>query len=727
MSMLIFFGGTQDIVKSGVSLTPEDTIRYHTSPLIAEQAPDFIRVDHPKFVTFLEAYFEYLETKGNPGERGFFLRDLSDVDDTLDEFIQHFKYQYLNQFPNKLAIDKDTNTPVDEKRLLKRIKEFYRAKGTEKSYKLLMRILNDTFVSFYYPKEDILKISHGKWYEQPIVKVTSTVDVGVTGPSGETGESNIFQTVGNMVYQVKDNSIIANAKVEKAAIRYGTKNNVYSELTLSNVSGFFQPGFLITSGESPTTDVTKVNSVTEKEYIYSLLTQVRAITSGRFYDVGDIVSVTSRDGLAKGAKAIVTSTGTRGEINEMQMVDHGLDYRPSATVGPFAVYGTDPNYSGPTSLTPEKGYYYPLYTSSLAAGESHIHKFTEFPGQEFYMPNDFKNHGMSDAGGYDLFVDASTQGVSFDVSTFKGVGASFEAKVGSLAYYPGVYLNDDGKVSSGKKIRDNYYYQEFSYELKSNITLENYKQSFIDIVHPAGMKIFGSYLAALGYGVTQEVTPKVTALEISTLGHYTPYSWNTSENLRNNSSGTGVDLYPFGYNGNSGASASNESGSTPHQSAVARSITRYGETFYNLPSRTGPSGIEATGNPDFNFSVGVCGSTWDPGVTGPLWYFSQGVTTDTGGTALANYFSITADAGDFANFGSYWVIFPHPNARGITGIDAGVKFSQVKIDPFLYIERKVEQSVSRGKERPYLISAYSIDASDIATPIIPSDTYKSSR
>ena len=726
MSMLIFFGGTQDVVRSSVSLTPEDTIRYHTSPLIAEQAPDFIRVDHPKFVTFLEAYFEYLETKGNPGERGFFLRDLSDIDDTLDEFIQHFKYQYLNQFPNKLAVDKDTDTPVDEKRLLKRIKEFYRAKGTEKSYKLLMRILNDTFVSFYYPKEDIMKLSHGKWYEQPIIKVTSTVDIGVTGPSGETGENNIFQTVGNMVYQVKENTVIGNAKVEKAAIRYGTKNDVYSELTLSNVSGNFEPGFLITRQGTPTTDISDVDDITEKEYIYPLITDVRAITSGRFYDVGDIVTITSRDGISKGAKAIITSTGTRGEINEMRMVDHGLNYRPSATVGPFAVYGTDPNYSGSTSLTPAKGYYYPLYTSSLAAGsESHVHTFTEFPGQEFYMPNDFKNHGASDAGGYDLFVDASTQGVSFDVSTFKGTGASFEAKVGSLAYYPGIYLNDDGKVSSGKKIRDNYYYQEFSYELKSNITLENYKQSFLDIVHPAGMKMFGSYLAALGYGITQDVTPKVTALEISTLGHYTPYSWNTTENLRLNSAG--ADLYPFGYNGNSGASASNESGSTPHQSAVARSVIRYGETFYNEQSRTGPSGQAASSGATFNFSVGACAATWDPGTTGPLWYFSQGVTTDTGGTALPGFFSVTADAGDFVNKGSYWVIFPHPNSRGITGIDSGVKFSQVKIDPFLYIERKVEQSTSGGKEKPYIISILDFTPQVSAASVLPSDTYKSSR
>ena len=128
--------------------------------------------------------------------------------------------------------------------------------------------------------------------------------------------------------------------------------------------------------------------------------------------------------------------------------------------------------------------------------------------------------------------------------------------------------------------------------------------------------------------------------------------------------------------------------------------------------------------------MGACAATWDPGTTGPLWYFSQGVTTDTGGTALPGFFSVTADAGDFDNKGSYWVIFPHPNARGITGISSGVKFSQVEIDPFLYIERKVEQSAGRGKENPFIISVLDFDLTKNqlpAAPVLPSDTYKSSR
>ena len=732
MSMLIFFGATQETVRSTSVLTADPTVRYHTSPLIAEQAPDFIQADHPKFIAFLEAYFEWMETEGNPGETAFHLRDMGDIDDTLDKFIQHFKFQYLNPFPKDLAIDKATNTPVDEKRLLKRVKEFYRAKGTEKSYQLLMRIIRDTDLGFYYPKEDIIKTSHGKWYEQPIIKTTYSIDMGVTGQSGESGETNIFNTVGNLVYQVKDNEVIANSKVERVQLRYGTDTNSFAEVTMSNISGKYQPGLLIAGVDRITTNVEQIDPLLRKEYIYSLATDIQAITSGRFYDVGDIVNITSKNGVGKGAKAIVTSTGTRGEINEIKMIDHGLNFLADDTVGPFAIYGVDTNYSD------IKGWYYPLYTSSLAVdGDFHVHKFTEFPNVEFFMPDGTMNHGKetgsSNPSQFPEFSSTSTQGVSFDVSTFKGQGASFEISVGGQAFYPGIYLNDDGKISSGKKIRDNYFYQEFSYQIRSNITLDKYKQAFLDIVHPAGMKMFGSYLSAYAYGITQNVNINAKSFEISTLGHYTPYSFNTTENLRLNSGGN--DLYPFGYNGNSGASASNESGSSPHISAVARTRTNYGETYYSEPSRTGPSGFDAASEDGatFNFDVTVCGGTWDPGTTGPLWYLSKSVESVSGATAVkgANLdyhghggFSITADAGDFSNFGSYWVIFAHPNVRGITGIPAGIKFSDVEIDPFLYIER---QDVQGSRVDPSTLSVRFTD-NDVsgvhAYSVRQTDTYR---
>ena len=64
-------------------------------------------------------------------------------------------------------------------KLLKLINEFYRAKGTPNSLKFLFRALYNEEIDIYYPKEDILKASDGKW----ILPLALRLD---------TNDSNIF-------------------------------------------------------------------------------------------------------------------------------------------------------------------------------------------------------------------------------------------------------------------------------------------------------------------------------------------------------------------------------------------------------------------------------------------------------------------------------------------------------------------------------------------------------
>lgn len=55
-------------------------------------------------------------------------------------------------------------------------------------------------------------------------------------------------------------------------------------------------------------------------------------------------------------------------------------------------------------------------------------------------------------------------------------------------YYEGTY----GFLSSDKYLQDNHYYQEFSYVIKSSKTIEQYQDVVKKLVHPAGLKMFGS-------------------------------------------------------------------------------------------------------------------------------------------------------------------------------------------------------------------------------------------
>ena len=70
-----------------------------TSLLINRQVPEFVREEHPLFITFLEAYYEYLEQKqgtqiNDLTTRAKDLRYISDVDDSIDDFEINFFNNY---------------------------------------------------------------------------------------------------------------------------------------------------------------------------------------------------------------------------------------------------------------------------------------------------------------------------------------------------------------------------------------------------------------------------------------------------------------------------------------------------------------------------------------------------------------------------------------------------------------------------------------------------------
>ena len=58
-------------------------------------------------------------------------------------------------------------------------------------------------------------------------------------------------------------------------------------------------------------------------------------------------------------------------------------------------------------------------------------------------------------------------------------------------YAKGLFTNADGFLSDKKFIQDSYYYQQFSYVLKTGKNIADWKNAFTRLVHPAGFKFFG--------------------------------------------------------------------------------------------------------------------------------------------------------------------------------------------------------------------------------------------
>jgi hypothetical protein len=79
--------------------------------------------------------------------------------------------------------------------------------------------------------------------------------------------------------------------------------------------------------------------------------------------------------------------------------------------------------------------------------------------------------------------------------------------ISTLCSHNGRWLSDKGKISDESQgIHDGYYFQPFSYVLKSNEQMENWEGPVKQMAHPAGMRYFGEYTFADVAGTTVNTT-----------------------------------------------------------------------------------------------------------------------------------------------------------------------------------------------------------------------------
>ena len=151
------------------------------SIFVDRMVPDYVREDHPMFITFMRKYFEYLERETSVnGELGEYkqiadLMENVDIDHSLDQFIPEFEKQYLASVP-KQAID-PTIVTTDKAFLTKNIKKTYKEKGTANSLNFLFRRDFDTTADIIYPKQWMMKASGSVWYEPKWIETDEEADL----------------------------------------------------------------------------------------------------------------------------------------------------------------------------------------------------------------------------------------------------------------------------------------------------------------------------------------------------------------------------------------------------------------------------------------------------------------------------------------------------------------------------------------------------------------------
>jgi len=145
----------------------------YLSSLIDRFLPPHIRSEYETFTLFVKKYLVYLEEEDN---LYYYIQEFLkyvDIDklDTVDDelAIELMIKQYLSSFPLYLTDN------VDVKVLIKNAKDFYRVKGAEKSYVFLFRLMDNPDIGFYYPQDDILRMSEPGNYMSDIKRLHDNI------------------------------------------------------------------------------------------------------------------------------------------------------------------------------------------------------------------------------------------------------------------------------------------------------------------------------------------------------------------------------------------------------------------------------------------------------------------------------------------------------------------------------------------------------------------------
>ena len=244
---------------------------------------------------------------------------------------------------------------------------------------------------------------------------------------------------------------------------------------------------------------------------------ITIVNAGSNYGVGNTLIFTGGAGTnAAGQIASVTETTTFDLLFEdgFQMISDGSYYdiiknEDWLVVGPIKRIELTNFGTGYTSAN------LPSITISTTTGSSANLIATNIQGKSANVSIDTSNN-ITGIGSIRA-VEITNFGINYSVANVSAsaVGdgnANLVSVITGLGIKEGVFLDDDGKIDF-KIIQDSYYYQDYSYVIKSGLAFQTYSDTLKAIIHPAGLQSFGEILLFAELDLTMLMSSTITTIE----------------------------------------------------------------------------------------------------------------------------------------------------------------------------------------------------------------------
>lgn len=264
------------------------------SQYIEGQFPSIFREEGPVLVQFVKAYYEWMESTGQPLYHARRLPSYRDIDTTLEQFVTYFKLKYL---PNIQF------TTTSSKRLfIKNALDFHRSKGSSRSVELFFKLIYGVSAHIYYPADDMFKLSDGRWVIPTYLEIT---------PSPRSKDF-----VGKLITGVDSFAI---AFVESYN-RIRVKGKYVEVFYLSDLNGVF------IDGESIKTDI--VHSDCPK--VIGSASSFEVVVGGGGFFLGERVGTISDNG--QFATGIVRQVGDIIGAANIELISGGYGYNSTSEI-----------------------------------------------------------------------------------------------------------------------------------------------------------------------------------------------------------------------------------------------------------------------------------------------------------------------------------------------------------------------------------------------------------
>jgi hypothetical protein len=481
--------------------------------------PDSLKESASNLINFIERYYEHLNRTGLPSNEIAAITREKDIDIVSDKYLTQIQSLIARNIPNSRVLDKVT--------LYRVIIQYYHTRGSEDSIHTFFKLFFDKIVSIFYPKNYLFDLSGGSGRWAPIdipslrtsrtnpnkntLLVVSDYRIGPF-PSSNPGPYTVtlsafsedLWTYGgveksfNLPYIQKVNVATEGADpVYRWVYRYKDEFELYStndtpwpdeatwDVFARNIEytkfisstnlleneqyNLYEDGFpvLFESAED--------DGIIDSQNIeYSRLTITPIVPSTDTEEILD-----------ESGKVLVDESITNNEIITEKIITLGDDSINISVFGLETEEGTADYILTQKGLPPEDngivteeagGSTYAVDTSNV----EYAHIFSVTASPEYTSKIGDLIHSLEDAPTPTIYRCEDLDPILWSV----------------IPSDEDVWTYSDNKsfASNLYKLHDGYYWQNYSYEIKSELPYDEWGDDYLRFVHPSGLKLFSAII-----------------------------------------------------------------------------------------------------------------------------------------------------------------------------------------------------------------------------------------